>query len=844
MPADTVLDAERWLALAGGELDLRTGVLVTPTGEVRLTSLERDLAAYLGARPGDVVGRDELLAKVWGYAPGLRTRAVDDAVKRLRAKTEAGGHPRQFVSVRGKGLRFQPLAADVTAPTSQHGPPEQPKRRERRVQLSDRVVGLDSGVVVFPCGRKDSLPSAGLALLRLLAQAEGAWVSRVELTRRFGPGRAFDNALYKLRRKLEVDPAQPRHLERDRRRGVRLVQAQTTREEVLPERRREIREARAHLASHGAVQVVGGPGMGVEAVVERLAWVDGEVARVVRLDGPRCVERQAGERLVVTAPVRVPLAGVPVVRVSPLSSELAVDFLRRRIRELGTQVADDELLALTAAVGGRPLALELAAWLVGTVRLSRIDAPKVLDAQRSGEGAPPLRRALDAAWVALDPADQQALGVFATTPPGMECPPPPGAALERGLVHGSPGAFELDPVARTFVLASMCPTRRAARVTELEERAREGLVDLVEAEWTIRWHGAAQVPWHVVRFAVLSPVGSHDNTAVIDTALTVATGAARAALLTCRAALRRDLGELGASLTDADAACDMPLPDTALAERVDALITRAWSRMAAGENTRARADVDAVTRIARAQGEIRLEARALGIRGTLERVLGRWDEAAGHNGHALALMAGRPDPLVPRIRANLAHAHIHAGRIEAARAQLSAGRAHPPPDARNAGFLGWGEARLLWLEGRPGWASRGLARTAELFDEHDLVGFGATVRIDQTWVALVAGELEEAQALAATAIATLTPSAPTCLARALLASAVVDHCHGRVFEAQALADRAGQILSTAPPPEMVLETMVRSWLAGDEAKAPAGASFEVRLAEEALQALGPVVPRT
>jgi hypothetical protein len=73
---------------------------------------------------------------------------------------------------------------------------------------------------------------------------------------------------------------------------------------------------------------------------------------------------------------------------------------------------------------------------------------------------------------------------------------------------------------------------------------------------------------------------------------------------------------------------------------------------------------------------------------------------------------------------------------------------------------------------------------------------------------------------------------------------VVDHCHGRVFEAQAMADRARQILSTAPPPEAALETLVRSWMAGDEAQAPAGASFEVRLAEEALQTLGPVVPRT
>jgi DNA-binding response OmpR family regulator len=62
--------------------------VVRPDGTVTLTEVETRLLGYLGARLGVTVTRDQLLRDVWGYAPGLVTRAVHHAVTRLRKEVE------------------------------------------------------------------------------------------------------------------------------------------------------------------------------------------------------------------------------------------------------------------------------------------------------------------------------------------------------------------------------------------------------------------------------------------------------------------------------------------------------------------------------------------------------------------------------------------------------------------------------------------------------------------------------------------------------------------------------------------------------------------------------------
>ena len=55
--------------------------------EVRLTPTEFDLLVCLARQPGTVLGRDHLLAEVWGWPDGSgSTRTVDSHVKALRHK--------------------------------------------------------------------------------------------------------------------------------------------------------------------------------------------------------------------------------------------------------------------------------------------------------------------------------------------------------------------------------------------------------------------------------------------------------------------------------------------------------------------------------------------------------------------------------------------------------------------------------------------------------------------------------------------------------------------------------------------------------------------------------------
>jgi DNA-binding response OmpR family regulator len=59
-------------------------------------------------RPGQVLTRELLLEKVWGYDYYGDARTVDVHVRHLREKVEAEpSHPRLIETVRGVGYRFR-----------------------------------------------------------------------------------------------------------------------------------------------------------------------------------------------------------------------------------------------------------------------------------------------------------------------------------------------------------------------------------------------------------------------------------------------------------------------------------------------------------------------------------------------------------------------------------------------------------------------------------------------------------------------------------------------------------------------------------------------------------------
>jgi two-component system, OmpR family, response regulator MprA len=70
---------------------------------IHLTRRELELLLAFMQRPRQVLGREELLARVWGYDFATDTNVVEVYVLYLRRKLEAGGEPRLLHTVRGAG---------------------------------------------------------------------------------------------------------------------------------------------------------------------------------------------------------------------------------------------------------------------------------------------------------------------------------------------------------------------------------------------------------------------------------------------------------------------------------------------------------------------------------------------------------------------------------------------------------------------------------------------------------------------------------------------------------------------------------------------------------------------
>jgi DNA-binding response OmpR family regulator len=77
--------------------------------ELSLTQREFDLLAYLGAHPGRVYSRDQLMDAVWDYPFYTDTSTVTVHVRRLRAKLgDDPAKPRFIETVWGVGYRLRP----------------------------------------------------------------------------------------------------------------------------------------------------------------------------------------------------------------------------------------------------------------------------------------------------------------------------------------------------------------------------------------------------------------------------------------------------------------------------------------------------------------------------------------------------------------------------------------------------------------------------------------------------------------------------------------------------------------------------------------------------------------
>jgi DNA-binding response OmpR family regulator len=94
-------------------VDFKRFTITRDDKEIQLSRYEAEILRMLIDRRGEVVSRQDLLRKVWGYVHLPTTRTVDNHIARLRKKLERDvDAPRHVVTVHGLGYRFDsvPLA--------------------------------------------------------------------------------------------------------------------------------------------------------------------------------------------------------------------------------------------------------------------------------------------------------------------------------------------------------------------------------------------------------------------------------------------------------------------------------------------------------------------------------------------------------------------------------------------------------------------------------------------------------------------------------------------------------------------------------------------------------------
>lgn len=102
-------------------LDLAQRMLTRGEERQRLTSREVDLLRYLHRSPGRVVSKEELEREVWEFRPGVRSSAVNVAIRRLRNKIEADpGVPQHLHTVRSLGWCLTLAEPPVPPPGPRH----------------------------------------------------------------------------------------------------------------------------------------------------------------------------------------------------------------------------------------------------------------------------------------------------------------------------------------------------------------------------------------------------------------------------------------------------------------------------------------------------------------------------------------------------------------------------------------------------------------------------------------------------------------------------------------------------------------------------------------------------
>ena len=406
-----------------------------PDGSVRrdgvvidtLTELEAALLSFLAARPGVEVSRDELHREVWGYADGVRSRAVDFTMSRLRKKVEADpSTPRFLHTIRGSGYRYLP-GEPAPVPLRAAPPPDAfLGRSEELTRLSAAFEGGARLVTVLGLG--------GVGKTRLVLE----WIRAQHLS--LGDVVAVD--LSAVTQRSTVLDVVGRHL------GLPPGQGDPA------------QRIGARLGARGTLLLLDD----VDRVVEDAADLAGQWLS------------EPGVRMLVTSRERLRIGGEHVLELAPLNNEAAADLFRARAEAVRGPLSPEELTMASRMVehlAGWPLALELAAARTRLVPMATVLTSLDPLALTSRERDRPARHrsigaVLDDTGAHLSTAETEALLALALLPHGASLD-----TLEQLLPHRD----ALDAVAD---LAD----RALVRLTEAHGEARVHLIGLIR-RWVL-----------------------------------------------------------------------------------------------------------------------------------------------------------------------------------------------------------------------------------------------------------------------------------------------------------------------------------------------------------------------
>ncbi len=635
------------LSLTACEIDLDRGLASSPAGIKRLTTREIALLAYLRERPGQEISREELLVEVWGYQPGLLTRAVENTVARLRAKIERNpGEPEHLLTVHGVGYRLLPAPDPAPAPRSNLPAPV------------SRFFGRAA----------------------LLAQLREQLLGSVRLVTLLGPGGSG---------KTRLSIVLGESLLEDLPGGVcfcALAEAQDA-DDVL----------------HAVAEAVGAPvsAADAEAISLRLLRIlRGRGEMLLILDNfehlVECAPETAGRwlaaapglRILVTSRRRLQLQGETGIVMPPLAVADAAALFLDRARQMipGEDPDTDAIHTLVQELDGIPLAIELAAgrshMLTPRQLLDRLSQRFTL--LRSTRKDIParhasLQHAIDDSWAALGAARQRALSELSVFRGGF--------MLEAAeAVLGTDTIEQLDALcAHSMVVSSRTPhglrlslletirlysAAKAADISSAAQRHAAYFLELGESLDTLRaparaveatgrltleQHNlraamsasegstAARIGLVLARFARLQ--GLQQRRQLIETAMShAADPAVTSALLVERASLRRSRGDIAAARRDADEALALAQTIQSPSHTAAALLAQGLIARHADDHAAAESLAAAVIAMTRDTDDWFMASAAWQLLGAVSRHRGEQDRALEHFQEALSMLRAHRCP--------------------------------------------------------------------------------------------------------------------------------------------------------------------------------------------------------